>query len=98
MSVETGEAGSHYTTKVQEPFFIDLVSSEEFNVVTKVPQEPAELPQGALGAVEAPGEANCFMGDGLQDAEAQDKEGLLGMPAIGCPFDPNQEESVEVAD
>ena len=31
----------------------------------------------------------------LQNAEAQGKERLLGMPTIGRPFDPDQEEPVE---
>ena len=38
------------------------------------------------------------MGGWLKDAEAQTKIGFLGVPAMGGPFDPDQKESVEIAD
>jgi hypothetical protein len=96
MPVEAGKTGPDDTPKVQECFFIHLVSGEQFGIVAKVVEEPTEFPKSAFSAVEAPGEGKCFMGGGLQDGEAQGKEGLLGMPAIGGPFDPDQEESVEI--
>ena len=98
MPVEAGEAGPDDTAKVQERLFIDLISGEEFGVIAKVVKEPAEFPERTVGAVEPAGEGNCFMRSGFQDAEAQGKEGFLGMPAIGRPFDPDQEEPVEIAD
>ena len=98
MPVEAGKTGADDTPKIQERLFIDLISSKELGVVAKVVEEPTEFPKGALGAVEPPGEGKCFMGGGLQDAEAQGKEGLLRMPSIGGSFDPNKEEPVKVAD
>ena len=98
MPVEAGKTGADDTAKIQERLFIDLVPGEEFRVIVEIPQEPAEFPKRALGAVESPREGKCFMGSRLQDAEAQGEEGLLGMPAIGGPFDPDKEEPVEIAD
>src|SRR5208283_307437 len=98
MPVEAGKTGADDTTKIQERLFIDLIPSEQFRVVSKIPQEPAEFPKRAFGAVEAPGEGKCFMRGGLQDAKAQGKEGLLGMPAIGGPLDTDQEEPVKITD
>ena len=98
MSVEAGETRPDDTAKIQERLFIDLIASEQFGVIAKVVKEPAEFPERTVGAVEPAREGKCFMGGGLEDAEAQGKEGLLGMPAIGRPFDPNQEEPVEIAD
>jgi hypothetical protein len=98
MPVEASETGSDDTAKVQERLFIDLISGKQFGVVAKVVEEPTEFPESAFGAVEAPREGKCFMGGGLKDAEAQSKEGLLGMPAIGGPFNPNKEEPVEITD
>jgi len=98
MSVEAGKTGSDDTAKIQERLFIDLISGKELCVVAKVVEEPTEFPERPLGAVEATGEGKCFMGGGLQDAKAQGKEGLLGMPAIGGPLDPDQEEPVEITD
>ena len=84
--------------KIKDSFFIDLVSSEEFGVISKVSKEPTEFPECTLGAVEAPREGKCFMRGWFQDAEAQGKERLLGMPAIGSPFDPYKEEPIEITD
>jgi len=96
MPVEAGETGPDDTAKIQEGLFVDLVPSEQFGVIAKVVEKPAEFPQCALGAIEAPGEGKCLMGGGLEDAEAQGEEGFLRMPAIGSAFDPDQEEPVEV--
>jgi len=98
MAVKAGKTGADDTAEIQERLLINLIPSEQFRVVSKIPKEPAEFPKRALGAVEAPGEGKCFMGGGLQDAEAQSKEGLLGMPAIGGPFYPDEEEPVEITD
>jgi hypothetical protein len=98
MPVEAGKTGSDNTAKIQERLFIDLISSKEFGVISKIAQEPTEFPKRAFSAVEAPGEGKCFMRGRLQDAEAQGKEGFLGMPAIGGPFDSDQEEPVEITD
>src|SRR5208283_37008 len=98
MPVEAGKTGADDTAKIQERLFIDLISSKELGIVTEVVQEPAEFPKRAFSAVEAPREGKCFMGGGLQDTEAKGEEGLLGMPAIGGPLNPNKEESVKIAD
>ena len=90
MPVEAGETRPDDTAKVQERFFIDLVASEEFGVVSKIVKEPTEFPKRAVGAVEPAGEGKCFMRGGLEDAKAQSKEGLLRMPAIGRSFDSDQ--------
>jgi hypothetical protein len=98
MPVEAGKTGSNNTPKIQERLLIDLVPGKQFCVIAKVMEEPAEFPKCAISAVEAPGERKCFMGDRLEDAEAQGEEGFLRMPAIGGPLDSNQEEPVEIAD
>jgi hypothetical protein len=98
MSIETGKASSDDTPKIQECLFIDLVPGEKFGVVAKVVEEPTEFPKGTVGAVKASREGKCFMRGWFQDGEAQCEEGLLGMPAIGSSFDPNQEEPIEITD
>ena len=50
------------TAKVYQGLFIDLILSEEFLVIAKIPQEPIELPEGPFGAVEPAGERTSFEG------------------------------------
>jgi hypothetical protein len=38
------------------------------------------------------------MRDRLQDAEAEGKEGLLGMPPIASPFDTDEKQPIEITD
>jgi hypothetical protein len=98
MPVEASKTGSDDAPEIHERFFINLVPGEQFCVVTKVVEKPAEFPQRAIRTVEATGEGERLMGGGLQDAEAQRKERFLRMPAIGSPFDADQEDPIEIAD
>src|ERR1044071_2265790 len=39
-----------------DPFFVQFIAAEHLGVVAEIAQEPGELPQRPVGAVEAPGQ------------------------------------------
>jgi hypothetical protein len=82
--------------KIEERFFIDLVTMEQLRVVAKVSKKPAEFPKRTFRAVEAPGEGNRFIRGWLQNAEPQCEKRLLRMPAVRSPFYADQEDTVEI--
>ena len=83
MGIQIREAGPNNPAKMEESFFIDLVSAQQFQVVAKISKKPSELPKGTFGAVPESREGKCFIRSWLENGEAHGKEGLLGMPAIG---------------
>jgi hypothetical protein len=47
--------GTNNAAKVCERFFIHLIAVKQVGIVAKVSEEPMELPEGPLGAIQ-PGE------------------------------------------
>ena len=94
-TVEGDERSSNDSAKVQQRFLIDLILSEQFGVIAKVPKKPIELPECSLAAVQPSGEGTCGERFGLEDYEAKNEEGLLRMPAVGSCIDTHQEHALE---
>ncbi len=85
--------GPDDTAEVDQGLLIHLILAEQFHVVAEIAQEPIELPEGAFGRVEPAGEAALErLGFEHNESEAGKP---FGMPAIGGPFDANQEQSFE---
>src|SRR5713101_8092268 len=92
VAVERGARDAHDPTQADEGLFIDLVSAEQVEVIAEVPQEPVELPQGLLSAIEPSRDCLAGMFFGLEDGQAQGEERLLRVPAMEHSFDPDQED------
>src|SRR4051794_7447637 len=71
-----------YTRQSDQIPVIDLIALEQFIVVTKVTQEPVQLPESFGGAVETASEAVAGKRLGLERGEHDGEVRLLGMPAI----------------
>src|SRR5579862_5715025 len=97
MPAYPGEGSPNDPEQVQQRLFIDLIAIEEIQVVAKVTKEPVEFPEGTFAAVNPARKRSRLRGCRLQDCEAQSQEGLLWMPAIGCSFHTNQEETFQIA-
>src|SRR6516164_2806732 len=95
-AAETGSAGADDTAEMEQRFFIDLITAQEFGVIAKVAQEPVQAPESTFTAVDTAGKGPLEVGFGLEDAETHDQEGLLGMPAVCGVFNLHQEEPVEI--
>src|SRR6516225_1789315 len=78
-TAETGGAGSDDSAEMEQRFFIDLIAAQEFGVVTKVAQEPVQAPESTFTAVDTTGKKPVEVGFGLQNAEAHNQKGFLGM-------------------
>ena len=87
-------ADLYYAPQVDQGLVLDLVLSEQFRVITKVTQEPAQLPHGSGRAIQATGHEAPGQMFGLQDGEADLVIGLLFVPPILGPIDPDQEDPV----
>ena len=55
-SIEELVGSANNAAKVHESLFIDLILGEKLLIVTEIPQEPIELPEGAFGRVKSAGE------------------------------------------
>ena len=75
-------------------FFVDLVTINEFPVITEIAQEPTQFPQRFGSAIEPAGDAVPGELGRFEDRKSQRIEGLLGMPAVLRPFHAKQEETV----
>ena len=73
---------------------VDLVLAQQFGVIEKIPQEPAQLPHCLRRAVEtaddrAPGEPL-----GFKDGKSKHIKALLGLPAMLSMIDPDEKHAV----
>src|SRR4029077_8385048 len=82
--------------QAQQGSLVDLVPAEQIGVVSEVPQEPTELPQGPGCGVQPPGDRPAGVFVGFEDVQAQSKEGLLRMPSVESAVHPDQEEPFEI--
>ena len=80
------------TLQAEQSFFIDFVFAHQLRVITKVPQEPAELPKRFGCAIEATGEGTPLMFSRFEDRKIQSIERPLRMPAIIGAIDADQED------
>lgn len=67
---------------MKESCFIDTINLEELGVVTKVPEEPVESPEGSLCAVQAAREGAGFERLGFQYKELDFDKRFSWMPLI----------------
>ena len=85
--------GPDDTAKIDQGFLIDLILGEQFHVIAKIAEEPIELPERPFGRVKPAGERAALKGVGLEHNESDLQESLLRMPAVGSPFDADQEQA-----
>ena len=94
MPLHGGLADLHHAPQSEQGLVIDLFSPEQLGVVAEIAQKPAQLPQGLGGAVQAAGHEAPGQFVGFEDGEARIVIGLLLVPAILGPIDPDQEQPV----
>ena len=87
-------ADLHHPAQSRQGFLIDLLVGQQFGVIEEIAQEPAQLPQGFLGAVEATDDGLAGQGAGLENGEAEDLERFMGMPAELGPIDAHEVHAV----
>jgi hypothetical protein len=93
--IEHSASGLNYSREPNEMLLIDFLALEQFGVVTEIAQEPVQLPQGFLGAIEP--SRNLARGELLrfEDRETKNEKGFLRIPTIVGPVDSNQENAFE---
>ena len=92
MAIQGCVCGSHDAAEIDQGFLIHLILAERLHVVAEIAQEPIELPKGPFGRVEPAGEGSALERFGFEHHESNLQESLLRMPAVGGPFDANQEQ------
>src|SRR5579864_2576426 len=70
--------------------YIELIASQQLRVIAKVAQEPAQLPQSLLGAVDPPRKQATSELLGFEHSELDGVEGLLDMPEVLGAVDVDQ--------
>jgi hypothetical protein len=69
--------------------------AQQFGIVTKVPEKPAEFPERLFGAVQPPNESPLFNRFWFQDCKSELEKGLLRLPTEESAINPNQKEPFE---
>jgi hypothetical protein len=87
--------GPNDSAELEESFFIDLILAEQIGVISEITQEPIQLPEGSLGAVQPTGECSSSKRFRFNDDEPDRKERFQGMPAVGRGIDSNQKNTFE---
>jgi hypothetical protein len=67
---------------------------QQFRVIEKIPQEPAQLPHCFLSAVETTHNRLSGQRTGFKDGESKDVERFVGMPAELGTIDANEKDTV----
>jgi hypothetical protein len=67
---------------------------QKFRVIEEIAQEPAQLPHRFLSAIETTDDGLPGGGTGFKDAEPEEVEGFMGMPAELGAINPNEEDPV----
>ena len=67
---------------------------QKFRVIEKIPQEPAQLPHRLLRAVETTHDGLTGQCPGLENGEAEDVEGFVGVPAELGAIDAHEKDPV----
>ena len=93
-AVDHGVADLDDAAQSGQSLFIDLLVGQQFRVIKKIPQEPAQLPQRFLRAVEPADNGLTGQSAGLDDGESEDVERFVGMPAELGAIDANEEDTV----
>jgi hypothetical protein len=91
-AVQGDMRGSEDSPEVQESLFLHFIAAEKVPVIVKVPQEPIELPESSLGAVQPANDGPSGKGLGLEHHKPDGKEWFLVMPAVGSSVDTDQEQ------
>lgn len=78
--VEISKSGPDYSSKMQERFFIDLIPSEQFSVITKISKKPTELPKRTLGTVGRPEKEIASKAVGSRMTKRSARKGFWGSP------------------
>jgi hypothetical protein len=74
--------------------FVDFIAAEEFDVVTKIAQEPVELPEGFGVAIEAAGNNMVGKATGLENGQSERLIRFLSLSAELDFMHSNQKKSV----
>src|SRR5271165_6948657 len=84
----------HHSDQATQGAFVDLVLTQQFGVIEKIPQEPAQLPHRLGGAVKAADDGPARERFGFQDGEPQQIKALLGLPAVLSTVEPDEKYAV----
>ena len=87
-------ADLHDPSKSGQGFLVDFLASEQFGIVEKITEKPAKLPEGFGCAVNPAGYLTPSKLLWFENAEAQNVEGPLSMPAVLSIVDADEEYSV----
>jgi len=82
------------TAESGQSLLVDLFVGQQFRVIEKIPQEPAQLPHRFLRAVETTHDGLTGQGAGLENGESEDVERFMGVPAELGAINPNEEDAV----
>src|ERR1700691_3657150 len=81
---------AHDSAKPHEFFLIDFILTKQIGVVAEIAKEPTEFPKSSRSAIEPARKGTALLLLGFQDAQLQDVERSLGMPAIESSIDAGQ--------
>ena len=93
-AVDHGMADLDDAAESGQSLLVDLFVGQQFRVIEKIPQEPAQLPHRLLRAVEPADDGLTGQSAGLDDGESEDVERFVGMPAELGAIDANEEDAV----
>ena len=73
-AVQGGVGDPHDSAQAAQGLLINFVPAEQVGVIAKIPEEPAELPQGFGCAVEPTGEGTALMFAWFEDSKRKSEE------------------------
>jgi hypothetical protein len=75
-------AGLYHSDESRHRSFINLIAAEQFWIVAKISQEPAQLPQSLVRTEDSSRNYSPVPRSRFQNGEAEKIERFLGMPSI----------------
>jgi hypothetical protein len=82
------------TAEPGQSLLIDLFVGEQFRVIEKVPQKPAQLPHRFLRAIQSAHNGLTRGGTWFKDVESEDVERFVSVPAELGAIDAHEEDLV----
>ena len=93
-AVDHGVADLHDPDQAAQGSLVDFVLAQQFGVIEKIPQEPAQLPHRLGGAVETADDRAPGKWLGLENGEPEQIKALLGLPAMLRTIEPDEKYAV----
>jgi len=93
-SVEHGVANLDDTAESGQSLLVDLFMRQEFRIIEKIAEEPAELPHRFLRAVKTTDDGVPGQTMWLNNGESENVEGSCGVPAELGVINPNEVDAV----